>query len=442
MTAALARYSRLNRRAAPGAAGTMRRHDARFATRLAGLAASLALLAARAARPGPRRRRHLASTARPSSPPSTPPTGLRPASGRRRSCMTPRLGRLPRRDRRRRRPARRPATSAPGALRRAGFNVLTWDSRGLRRVGRHRDRRLARTSRGATSRRCSTGSPSSRRRSSTAPGDPRVGMHGASYAGGIELVSAGHRPADRRDRARHRLALAADLALQGGDGQGRLGLALFGGGLPTAALEGAVRRPACRPARWTRTSRAPSRTGVSTGKLSAEDRAWFDSRGPSDLVGADPRADAAGPGHRRHAVHALARRSATTRSCAATACPLKMIWFCGGHGACLTGAGRGGPRRARRRGVDEAPPRGDARRRHRPALRVARRRRRSWRSAADFPPPAGTPIVAEGSGHAGRLPGRRRLRHARSPPARPSTRSPCRARRRAARRQVVGRAAR
>ena len=39
-----------------------------------------------------------------------------------------------------------------------------------------------------------------------APGDPRVGMSGSSYGGGIQLLTAGARPPRRRDRADDSLA--------------------------------------------------------------------------------------------------------------------------------------------------------------------------------------------------------------------------------------------
>ena len=74
-----------------------------------------------------------------------------------------------------------------------------------------------------------------------------------------------------------------------------------------------------------------------------------------------------------------------------------MVWFCGGHGTCLTGGGEAGHvERAvvawmRRylqgdRNVDTGP-------RFEWLADDAK-----WRSAADYPVPAGTPIVAEGSG--------------------------------------------
>jgi ABC-2 type transport system ATP-binding protein len=76
-----------------------------------------------------------------------------------------------------------------GPLRKAGFNVLTWDSRGFGESGGtvqvdHKDFEgrdvqvlldwLAKQPEAQLDRR----------------GDPRAGMHGVSYAGGIELVAA------------------------------------------------------------------------------------------------------------------------------------------------------------------------------------------------------------------------------------------------------------
>src|SRR3954470_19603791 len=76
-----------------------------------------------------------------------------------------------------------------GALRKAGFNVLTWDSRGF----------------GTSGGTVTVDSPDAEGRDVSAlldwlaqqpeaqldaKGDPRVGMTGVSYAGGIELVTA------------------------------------------------------------------------------------------------------------------------------------------------------------------------------------------------------------------------------------------------------------
>ena len=165
--------------------------------------------------------------ATPPSPPSTAPRSSSPSTpprraGRRRRSSRATAGAA------RARPTRTPTSDEAtgnvgvGALRKAGFNVLTWDSRGFGNSGgtvtvdspdaegarRHRADRLARpAARGAARR----------------PGDPRVGMTGVSYAGGIELVD---RRADKRIDAIAPIIAWHSLptsALQGGDGQGRLG---------------------------------------------------------------------------------------------------------------------------------------------------------------------------------------------------------------------------
>ena len=83
----------------------------------------------------------------------------------------------------------RPGNVGVGALRRAGFNVLTWDSRGFGNCG------------GTVT----VASPDAEGRDVSAlidwlaqqpeaqldkPGDPRLGMSGASYGGGIQLTLA------------------------------------------------------------------------------------------------------------------------------------------------------------------------------------------------------------------------------------------------------------
>jgi ABC-2 type transport system ATP-binding protein len=137
-------------------------------------------------------------------------------------------------------------------------------------------------------------------------------------------------------------------------------------------------------------------SGASTGTLSAADRAWFASRGPGALV------------DRIRVPTLLIQGTADTlftldeavtnyRILRGNGVPAKMMWFCGGHGACLTGSGEAGHvERAvvawmkRHLAGDKAVGTGprfewladDAR----------------WRSRAGYPLPAGKPIVADGSG--------------------------------------------
>ena len=94
-------------------------------------------------------------------------------------------------------------------------------------------------------------------------------------------------------------------------------------------------------------------SGATTGTLSAEDRAWFVSRGPGDLVKqitvptflVEGTADT---------LFTLRGGDQQLRDPKANGVPAKMMWFCGGHGVCLTGAGPGGPHRGGRRRLAEA----------------------------------------------------------------------------------------
>ena len=94
-------------------------------------------------------------------------------------------------------------------------------------------------------------------------------------------------------------------------------------------------RPCCTPpgrpaGGLTRTSGPPSRSGTTTGKLSAEDRAWFESRGPGDALVKRIRVPTLlAAGHGRHAVHdheAIRNYGILRRN----GVPVKMMWFCGG----------------------------------------------------------------------------------------------------------------
>ncbi|WP_053225637.1 CocE/NonD family hydrolase [Solirubrobacter soli] len=270
-----------------------------------------------------------------------------------------------------------------GALRKAGFNVLTWDSRGFGNSG------------GTVT----VDSPDAEGRDVSAlidwlaqqpeaqldkAGDPRVGMTGVSYAGGIELVTA---PRDKRIDAIapiiawHSLltSLYKEETVKGGWAS-----ALTTLGIPTSK------------GRLDPHILSAFTSGAATGTLSAEDRAWFDSRGPGDLVKqltiptflVEGTADT---------LFTLKEAITNYEILKANHVPAKMLWFCGGHGVCLTGSGPKGHieqavvawlRRyvAGDANVDTGPTfewlADDA----------------QWRSAADYPLPAGAPITATGSG--------------------------------------------
>jgi ABC-2 type transport system ATP-binding protein len=283
-----------------------------------------------------------------------------------------------------------------GPLRKAGFNVLTWDSRGFGESGgtvtvdfKDNEGRdvvslldwLARQPEAKLDK----------------AGDPRAGMHGASYAGGIEFVAAA---IDKRIDAIapaiawHSLLTALyreDTAKAG------WGSALYGAGAPAATIEGAISPAGVQTGTLDPHITSAFASGLSTGRFSAEDRAWFDARGPGDALLDRVRvptlmlqgtADTLFTPSESMRNEAILRRNGV---------PHKLIWFCGGHGACLTGSGPAGRlekatvawlRRylAGDRGVSTGPGyewlADDA----------------QWRTSAAFPPPAGAPVVARGSG--------------------------------------------
>src|SRR3954468_1953094 len=215
-----------------------------------------------------------------------------------------------------------------GALRKAGFNVLTWDSRGF----------------GDSGGTVTVDSPDAEGRDVSAlidwlaqqpeaqldkAGDPRVGMTGVSYAGGIELVTA---PRDKRIDAIapiiawHSLltSLYKEETVKGGWAS-----ALYGLGVPSS-------KNRLDPHITTAFT-----TGASTGQLSAEDRAWFDSRGPADLVKqiTVPTFLVEGTADTLFTLHEAINNYEILK---ANNVPTKMMWFCGGHGTCLTGSGPAG----------------------------------------------------------------------------------------------------
>ena len=138
-------------------------------------------------------------------------------------------------------------------------------------------------------------------------------------------------------------------------------------------------------------------SGATTGKLSAEDRAWFESRGPGDALVKRIRvptlllqgtADTLFTTTEAIRNYEILRRNRV---------PVKMMWFCGGHGTCLTGTGPAGHFEAPRDRVAAQVRRHATVDAHRPRLRVAGRRRRLAQQPG-WPPPRGAPLVAAGSG--------------------------------------------
>jgi ABC-2 type transport system ATP-binding protein len=207
-------------------------------------------------------------------------------------------------------------------LRAAGYNVLTWDPRGFGQSGGEAE----------------VDSPSYEARDVSAlidwvatqpgvevdaPGDPRVGMVGGSYGGGIQLVTAA---TDCRvdaivpTIAWHSLATSLDKADTAKTGWADILTKL------SAAdhIDPEVQR-----------ARA---SGDLTGLVSPAQRNWFAARGPGALV-ADINIPTLIVQGTVDTLFTLQEGVDNYEILRKRGVPAAMLWFCGGHGVCLTPQG-------------------------------------------------------------------------------------------------------
>ena len=156
-------------------------------------------------------------------------------------------------------------------------------------------------------------------------GDPRVGMAGGSYGGGIQLVAAAldHRiDAILPDIAWNSLETSLGLNQTVKSGWG---LALYG----AAAAAGARLDPEIG---------ASATQAASSFLQDAQSVAFFKSRGPGALV-ARIKAPTLLIEGTVDTLFTLREAVTNYGLLRAHHVPVKMLWFCGGHGVCLTKAG-------------------------------------------------------------------------------------------------------
>jgi ABC-2 type transport system ATP-binding protein len=212
-----------------------------------------------------------------------------------------------------------------GPLRHAGYNVVTWDPRGFGSSGGTVEvDSAAFEGRDAQAIIDFVGHQPEARLD--APGDPRLGMSGGSYGGGIQLVTAA---IDRRvDVIVPDIAWQSLVTSQYKQQTVKSGWSSILYGLGTSGSHNRL-DPALTQAFTHATT---------TGTLTDADVGYFASRGPGALVG------------RVHVPTFLMQGTVDTLFTLQEAVdnyailrrqgvPLKMLWFCGGHGACLTNAG-------------------------------------------------------------------------------------------------------
>jgi len=281
-------------------------------------------------------------------------------------------------------------TVGNGPLRKAGYNVLTWDARGF----------------GASGGVVQVDAPDAEARDVQAlidfvaaqpearldaVGDPRVGMVGSSYGGGIQLTTAGI--GERRldvlvpDIAWHSLisSLYPDDTFLGGWGN-----ILVSAGVPTANAQKQGLDPHITSA---------AAEANATGKISDENRRWFASRGPDELV-EQIRVPTFLTQGTVDTLFPLDEAVENFRILRANRVPVKMLWHCGGHGTCTT-PGKNG---ADPRHVEKAVLAWLKRHLERDAS-VDTGPRFEWvaddgiyRSARDYPLAARPPLVGTGAG--------------------------------------------
>jgi ABC-2 type transport system ATP-binding protein len=154
-------------------------------------------------------------------------------------------------------------------------------------------------------------------------GDPRVGMVGFSYGGGIQLTLSG-------------LDCRVD-AIVPGIAWNSLETALFRNETVKTGWAGILVQAASA---GTVDPHIPSsyESGTTTGTLSDEDREWFLGRGPGELVDKIRVPTLLVQG----TVDTLFTPDEAITNFGVLAgndVPVKMLWFCGGHGVCLTDEG-------------------------------------------------------------------------------------------------------
>jgi ABC-2 type transport system ATP-binding protein len=214
-------------------------------------------------------------------------------------------------------------------LHQAGYNVLTWDPRGF----------------GMSTGSVEVDSPAYEGRDvseliswvASRPGvkldaadDPRVGMVGASYGGGIQFVTAAR---DCRVDV-----IAPTIAWHS------LASSLYKTEIVKAGWSGLLETAATGHALDPHITSA-YQSGKTTGQLDAADRAWFIARGPGDLVKQVDVPTLIVQGT-VDTLFTLDEGVTNYRILREKGVPVSMLWYCSGHGVCLTKTGD--PQRSKR----------------------------------------------------------------------------------------------
>lgn len=228
------------------------------------------------------------------------------------------------------------ADEPPPEYAEAGYNVLTWDARGF----------------GGSGGTVMIDHPEFEGRDAQAlidfvaeqpeaqldaPGDPRLGMDGASYGGGIQFITAARD--DRVDaitptiawNSLNRALYRSEVVKAGWD------LVLVGAGIPLSLLPGVISPAGIQTGHQSDMFYDAVVEGLSTGQVSGDFQAWLAEHGPRgmlDRIGA-PTLIVQGT---VDTLFTLDEASDNYLGLKQSGVPLKMLWHCSGHGLCRTGS--------------------------------------------------------------------------------------------------------
>jgi ABC-2 type transport system ATP-binding protein len=155
------------------------------------------------------------------------------------------------------------------------------------------------------------------------PGDPRVGMVGGSYGGGIQLVLA---TLDRRVDA-----IVPTIAWHS------LSTSLYKEQIVKSGWAGLLFASAANRNLDPHIKSAYDQ-GVAAGALTADNIQWFRDRGPADLVSKITAPTMLVQGT-VDTLFTLDEAVTNYRLLRRHRVPVKMLWYCGGHGVCLSDPG-------------------------------------------------------------------------------------------------------
>ena len=226
---------------------------------------------------------------------------------------------------------------AAGRFRARGYNTITYDSRGFGRSGGE----IGLDSPQVDGRDASAVIDYVARRPEAqldGPGDPRVGMHGASYGGGIQWAVASR---DRRvDALVPAISWTSLVQALGRDGRLKLswGLALVGAGEVSALALGAFAPQGLELGAFPGELIQLALQGAVTGRSDGALNDYLAARSTGDGI-ANVRAPALILQGTADTLFSLSQSLEMRRLLRRAGTPTKVLWFCGGHGVCLTGNG-------------------------------------------------------------------------------------------------------